>query len=188
MKNPTLGNTPSLRNKSAGTDPPVGDRSTPEILYRYRNLVGDNREWTARLIRDSVLYFASPASFNDPFDCKVHYSSAGSFSQRVRKQQALYRKFMPGLGRAERRRRAAKDMKRISEADLLRQMTEGLQAAVNGVGVLCFSDYRDDVLLWSHYAASHTGCVSGFALPRMRLSSLQRSPSAIRRTTLRSTC
>jgi len=32
------------------------------------------------------------------------------------------------------------------------------------VGVLCFSEQRDDVLLWSHYADSHRGVCFGFSV------------------------
>jgi len=138
------------------------NRQTLDILYRYRHLVGENRDRTARLLKASVLYFASPASFNDPFDCRVHYSSSGSVSSLRRKAQSLYKKFIPALNRTERRRRAAEDTKRIKGTDLSRGIANGLQSDVERVGVLCLSEYRDDVVLWSHYAAGHTGLCLGF--------------------------
>jgi hypothetical protein len=33
------------------------------------------------------------------------------------------------------------------------------------VGILCFSRNWDNLLLWSHYAASHTGLCLGFDIP-----------------------
>src|SRR5437667_11515658 len=33
-------------------------------------------------------------------------------------------------------------------------------------GVLCLSRRRDDILMWSHYCASHTGFVLGFDVLR----------------------
>ena len=138
------------------------DRPTPEILYRYRKLLDNNRERTERLLKASVLYFASPEQFNDPFDCKLHYTSLGSPADLRRKQQKLYKKFIPELSRAERRHRAARDIKQVDPAEFLNTMTEGLQREVNRVGVLCLSEFRDDVVLWSHYAAGHAGLCLGF--------------------------
>ncbi len=138
------------------------DRATPEILYRYRHLLDENRKRTERLLGASVLYFASPEQFNDPFDCKIHYTSLGSLEQLRRKQQTLYKKYIPELNRAERRHRAARDVKKIDPAAFLTTITEGLQREVNRVGVLCLSEFRDDVVLWSHYAAGHAGLCLGF--------------------------
>ena len=138
------------------------NRPTPEILYRYRHLLDENRKRTERLLRASVLYFASPAQFNDPFDCKIHYTSLGSMEQLRRKQQTLYKKFIPDLNRAERRHRAAHDIKQVDPAEFLNTITEGLQREVNRVGVLCLSEFRDDIVLWSHYAAGHAGLCLGF--------------------------
>ena len=76
--------------------------------------------------------------------------------------RALYKKFIPELSRAERRQRAAHDIKRVNPAKFLNTMTEGLQREVNRVGVLCLSEFRDDIVLWSHYAAGHTGLCLGF--------------------------
>lgn len=138
------------------------DRPTPENFYRYRNLCGLNRERTARLLKASVFYFSSPAQFNDPFDCKLYYKSIGSREDLRRKHQALYKKYQPELSRAERRQLARADVKRTDLNEFSRAMTQGLQQALNGVGVVCLSEFRDDVVLWSHYAAGHAGLCLGF--------------------------
>ena len=138
------------------------NRPTPEVLYRYRNLLGVNRERTERLLKASVLYFSSPSEFNDPFDCKLHYKSLGSREDLRRKQQDLYKKFCPDLSRTERRERARADIKQVDTDEFLQTMTNGLQRALNDVGVLCLSEFRNDVVMWSHYAASHAGLCLGF--------------------------
>jgi hypothetical protein len=138
------------------------ERPTPNILYRYRDLKGKNRDRVRRMIRESVLYFASPESFNDPFDCKVYYNSSGSLSDLRRKQQKLYKKYAPHLNRNERRLRTAKDMKQFNRQDFVIKITTGGQKKVNAVGILCLSENRDDVVLWSHYADSHKGLCLGF--------------------------
>lgn len=47
------------------------NHSKPVYLYKYRQLNDSSREWTRDIILNSQLYFASPDSFNDPFDCFV---------------------------------------------------------------------------------------------------------------------
>ena len=137
---------------------------TPNILYRYRDLSGKNRDRVRQLIRDSVLYFASPDSFNDPFDCKIYYTSSGSLSDIRRKYLKLCKKYEPQLNRNERRQRAAEDMKGFNRQDFVNHITTRLQKKAHGVGVLCLSENRDDVVLWSHYASSHKGLCLGFSV------------------------
>jgi hypothetical protein len=137
---------------------------TPETLYRYRHLMGEHRARTARILTDSVLYFASPASFNDPFDCKVHFRLTTSEDELRRKQQSLLKKYAPDLNRAQRRTKAAQDLRTFDREKFLESMTAGFQGEVNKVGVLSLSEFPDEVLLWSHYAASHTGLCLGFSV------------------------
>jgi len=44
-------------------------------LYKYRKFDCDDKESVKRIkdiFQGNELYFSSPASFNDPFDCLVH--------------------------------------------------------------------------------------------------------------------
>lgn len=143
----------------AGTELP-----TPKILYRYRHLEGRHREWTARIITESVLHFASPTTFNDPFDCKVHFRFTSTMEQLKRKHNALLKKYVPSMSRAERRAKASQDLKRLDREQFLKAMTTGLQTEVDKTGVLSLSKYRESVVLWSHYAASHSGICLGFSV------------------------
>ena len=47
------------------------------FLYRYRDLEGPRAEWVRQIVVDSQIYFASPADFNDPFDCRVRFRTDG---------------------------------------------------------------------------------------------------------------
>jgi len=106
------------------------------------------------------VYFSSPASFNDPFDCKVRPSFDGSPDQ-----------ILAYLTRIAQMRSGA-------DADLPRQQVEGaradpeyfekvysefLRTGVPGLGVYCLSERPDDILMWSHYADSHRGICLFFA-------------------------
>jgi hypothetical protein len=128
-----------------------------QYLYRYRHLHGDHREWTRKIFTDSVLHFANPSDFNYPFDCRVHYRN--SFSMEEFKSQHLERikQRMPALNRRQRRAKASYDLKAMNREQFLADMTTRLQDTVNSVGVLSLSATDRNILLWSHYAAGHTG-------------------------------
>lgn len=137
---------------------------TPEILYRYRHLQGEHRERTARILKDSALYFASPASFNDPFDCKVHFRLSSTEKEPRSKHLSLLKKYAPALNRAQRRAKATDDLRRFDCEEFLRNVTTGFQTEVNQVGVLSLSQTNDNVVLWSHYADGHAGLCLAFSV------------------------
>jgi hypothetical protein len=131
--------------------------SDPKVLYRYRHLQGKHREWTRRILTDSILYFAKPSELDDPFDCRVQFRRSLSCQEVKRKSSDLLRRYMPQLSRAQRRAKAAKDLKSRDSHGLLPHMTKGLQAEAEKVGVLSLSVSNSDIQLWSLYAAGHTG-------------------------------
>ena len=128
-----------------------------QFLYRYRHLNGKHRERTKKIFSDSVLHFANPTTFNDPFDCKVHFQPSFSVEVLKRNYMDLLKKRMPDLNRKERRTKATNDIKAMKPDKFLSQITAGLQSSVDNVGVLSLSATDRNILLWSHYAAGHTG-------------------------------
>lgn len=144
-----------MKNKS---DPvPAIIHPTPEYLYRYRHFQGEHREWTANILRRSVLFFSSPTLFDDPLDCKVHFQLSASEAQLRRNQQKLYKKFEPQLNRAQRRAQSTENIRGFDRENSLASLTTGLQNRVDKAGILCLSKAPDNVVLWSQYAAEHSG-------------------------------
>lgn len=129
----------------------------PQYLYRYRHLQGKHREWTSRILTHSVLHFSSPTSFNDPFDCKVHFRSHVSSVDLRRKYASLVKGRIPQLNRTQRRSKVANDINSKNPHELLKQVSIDLQHEIDQLGVLSLSATDRNVLLWSHYAAGHTG-------------------------------
>lgn len=134
----------------------------PENLYRYRHLQGNHREYTRRILTDSVLYFASPSSFNDPFDCKVHFEQIPQEELRKKYNEMLINK-MPGLNRRERREKVRSDTKRVPPKKFSETMRRSLQNEVDNLGILSLSATDKNILLWSHYGAGHTGLCLRFS-------------------------
>ena len=135
-----------------------------KALYKYRHLQGDHREWTKKIITDSLIYFPSPSSFNDPFDCKVHYQSALSRTQLKLKLAEVLKRNQPHLNRKARRGKVAKNFSVPSHVKFIKQMESGMQDNINNLGVLSLSATNCDILLWSHYAAGHTGLCLEFQI------------------------
>lgn len=130
---------------------------SPQFLFRYRHLNGEHREWTANILRRSVLFFSPPALFDDPLDCRIHFQPSISETELRRNYQRLWKKFAPELNRDQRRARVQNDLRGFDRDLLLKTITIGLQEKVEGTGILCLSKAPDNVVLWSQYAAGHTG-------------------------------
>jgi Protein of unknown function (DUF2971) len=124
----------------------------PRILYRYMPL---------RRLEDvlrSEFYFSSPESLNDPFDCQLNAKLEGSHADRVN----FYNRAMKArhLNRGE-RRREIKDKSEVLTPELFEEAFAAVRNRANRRGVLCFSEPKADLLMWAHYAESHTGVCLG---------------------------
>lgn len=136
------------------TDEP--ERS-PSKLYKLRRLTDPTQqEFTRQIIVESELYFASPESFNDPFDTLPTTSIAGS---RLRREFALRQMLReePCAGNRKQRSALKRRLLSASRADLQRSMEEAAKHTRNALGVCSLTAKSDDVLMWSHYGENHTG-------------------------------
>lgn len=133
-----------------------------DYLYKYRSLEGQGRLSAERLLVHNEIYFASPADFNDPFDSKARLS--GRVTDRK------FRKYYLNLlthkdPQLSEEARLAKTESIICagkhrDPSVYQRITENTQADVNKRGVFCLTEHRDSMLMWSHYASSHSGfCV-----------------------------
>lgn len=104
----------------------------PTKLYKYRSLVGDAFKYTQAIFARRQIYLAQVSQFNDPFEGKFRLHSSSS------KKDDLYARLLKGV--------------------VAQGMTSFMSGRISKKSRLCcFSESRDDVLMWSHYAASHTG-------------------------------
>jgi len=104
-----------------------------QFLYRYRPLNGQHREWTKKILTDSVLHFANPSTFNDPFDGRVHYLPSFSVEELKKQHVDRIKKRVPDLNRKQRRTRVIQDIKAVKPEKFLSQITLRLQSAINGM-------------------------------------------------------
>ncbi|MEA2561406.1 MAG: hypothetical protein QOH06_2910 [Acidobacteriota bacterium] len=139
------------------------DVELPEFLCQYRTLDGAGLAYLEQLLLKNELYLGSPARFNDPFDAKVNADFSCVAAQDWRRFfMGALKRSQPNLGYPKREKEVTRIMKTGHYKDIARHnaIVSDLQAEVDRLGMACFSEIPTSILMWSHYAASHTGvCV-----------------------------
>lgn len=130
----------------------------PEHFYKFRDI----NENTQTIITKSELYFGSADDFNDPFDFLPVFTMEADRSSVLRYLEST----VPHLSRADRRRFAAERFRDPNFANHVKQAIATADASLTKVrkssGLLCLSSRPDHMLLWGHYANSHTGIALRF--------------------------
>nr|WP_316629685.1 DUF2971 domain-containing protein [uncultured Brevundimonas sp.] len=138
-------------------------RSPPNYLYRFLPLSeAKHFNWLEHLLLEDQLYFSSPPSFNDPFDCLPAIRTPRS---RVARELGLNRdrRRVGHLGDPKVADDAAKYFKRLGATQLAAEAQSIFRATMAEMGVVCFSENETDVLMWSHYANHHKGVCLRFS-------------------------
>lgn len=114
-------------------------------------------EHVGRIFTHNELYFASPAKFNDPFDCKISVSIEGCTDEDMKRGHRRLNDFLPRYKGYE-WGPASKDKTLQQKISVAESVDEGYAK----LGMLCLSKPNDDILLWSHYADGHRGIALEF--------------------------
>ena len=137
----------------------------PKILYKYRDW---NNDYHKRLLTDNELYFASANQYNDPFDCAIPYR----FREEELTKDNLFKLYLhlvkikhPDYSDSQLQAEAFKNQQAdlIHDEQYQEKMEEEFQDSFNKeFGIVSLTANRNNFLMWSHYAASHTGFCVGF--------------------------
>ena len=131
--------------------------SLPPKLYKYQPYSIQ----TLDNLKNRVIWFAKPATFNDPFDSSIVYKAAELTEDEW---QALAERYL--LKHPE----DAKEFERLHMLDgkpdewFRNIVVAGAVSGMNGArkgnqerGIACFCEQPDDMLMWGHYADGHRG-------------------------------
>ena len=137
---------------------PYLDQDGPSVLYKYLPF-GDGLR---AILKDSTLKFTHPCEFNDPFDSRIELLTDGSKEEWVKYFMRIIpshypRKLSVGETLAEAIRLAEVAMSKKFDSELIANQ-------LPDHGVFCLSEVNDDILMWSHYAAKHSGVCIGFSI------------------------
>lgn len=140
----------------------------PEYLYKFRALDNVSAQYTFDIIRNRALWFSKPLAFNDPLDCVPVVSSAATDEEFKAYLDRLFKQQNPEMGRTSRRAAISdilRDPRRRHDSEVVKQMfKDTVEKAVNSAGVLSLTSRYDHVLMWSHYASSHSGICLRFKI------------------------
>lgn len=128
------------------------------LLYKYFSLRennGDDLLHVRSVIEENTLYFSRLADFNDPFDCYPIYDAPSKDFQCWHNRLSKSGNYaINDLGKA----RNNWQEKRITSNHLIENEKSKMQKAINEeLGICCFSEKPDSLLMWAHYASFHTG-------------------------------
>jgi len=142
-----------------------------EYLYRYFRFNRRGNQLTdwedkrlKRMFMHNELYFVSPLKLNDPFDCKTLFIFKGPNKADFEKFfYGMFRHKFPNLSDKEIEKKVDSAIQKQLYKDPLRRKSQIdswlkiLLSENEKLGILCLSNKRDDILMWSHYADGHTG-------------------------------
>jgi hypothetical protein len=126
----------------------IAENKIPRELYKHTSISNN----LYKTLINAELWFASPTSFNDPFDCQIN--------DQTNWTDENIRDFII--------RTAWETGQQIDSEKIVRKnrempggfnsfFSEQLKKTLSEIGVTCFLQRPDNLLLWAHYSASHTG-------------------------------
>ncbi len=127
------------------------------IVYKYRPI----DEYTEKLLIKNELFFPRHKDLNDPFECQTEYIGRANCLRRF-----LY--FMKYSNEQNNDKRLISKLKFAStalkphfskekESHAIKKVNEYYRNKIDNAGIVAFTDIRDSILMWSHYADNHKG-------------------------------
>jgi len=129
-------------------------------LYKYKYLCFEGITHVEDMLRNDRVWFSSPLSFTDPFDCRRVYDTRNTRENIVlRKTEFLVR--TKHISLSEALQEAEQDIPRSTE-DLQRwqeQQLAGHSRRAANTAILCLSAVCDNQIMWAQYARPTGICV-----------------------------
>jgi hypothetical protein len=142
--------------------------SIPRHLYKFREF--DTHEHGIDILRNDRIFFASPGTFNDPFDSHILVRfDLGTPSQIRRRLEDALRMGNPEMPSAEIRKRAKTAYLSGISANHKAVLLGQEQAINEDLGIFSLSANIGSLLSWAHYASSHSGFCIGFSTQYLQM-------------------
>jgi Protein of unknown function (DUF2971) len=133
----------------------------PEKLYKYRKIDAYALDTIVR----SVVHFAKPFEFNDPFDCRLRPTNYKEGTEEE------FREFFTRIAKphfsaeklAEEVDRKIREGVHLDEQKLSGYWKEAEKGQNETIGLFCLTENSTNILMWSHYADKHAGCCLEFS-------------------------
>lgn len=126
----------------------------PEKLYKYESFSIQS----LLNLKNQQIYFGSPSAFNDPYDCALKVNIQDVSEEELKElKERYFSQRIPLKVRELFESATSQEQKNI----LLRAARSACEEAIDryhqSVGVSCFSEINDELLMWAHYADKYKG-------------------------------
>lgn len=137
---------------------PFPSEGEVNYLYRYRSINGGNEDYVKDLLVYGKLYHSAPAELNDPFECRpmFQWPSTPQDAREMRKH-VIKQGRKRGLSLRDAEKVASRLMSEPRDSEAENLMASAARAAFGNARLCCFTTHNDNLLMWSHYAESHSG-------------------------------
>lgn len=131
------------------------DNNPPARIYKFFSFNAQNLE----NLKNHVLYFSSPRTFNDPYDCSVAPTILIPSDAEVEliRNQYLSDEKIPARTRQQTRQQTTSQLREMFVKSAKNLIEVKVKEFSETRGVTCFSEARDDLLMWAHYGGSYRG-------------------------------
>jgi hypothetical protein len=133
-----------------------------KVIYKYMGF-----DIGMKALQHNTLGFTNPLAFNDPYDCTPKLIDFDNLPDKYR--EYLVTKLRSDLNSAEQDALLKVMYTHPDELVTKKLSAQGMENEIKNRGVTCFSKNFNNILMWSHYAASHTGVCIGFNLEKLYL-------------------
>lgn len=146
----------------------LSNSKIPNILYKYRDF-SLNRKGETHLdqLINGTIYFSNPNSFNDPFDCQtpINYLEFKNNNEAAMKYIQNGIKKLP----ADIIWKINPDALTKNIDFLNKNMADDIKDLNSRFGIYSLSKIPTNILMWSHYANSHSGFSFGINISKINL-------------------
>jgi hypothetical protein len=145
-------------------------KDMPLVLCKYRDW---SNNYHRKLLIERELYFAKASEFNDPYDAAIPFrfrkedlTKDNIFSKYYEMAKSRNPSWSHSTLVEHAKKWAAKNL--FTNENHLNELNEWIQSTINKkFGIVSFSLFPDNILLWSHYSNSHRGFCVGFNTKRL---------------------
>ena len=131
--------------------------TVPPKLYKYQPY----NDKTLDNLKYRRIWFSKPVTFNDPFDCSINFGKLDEtqwdnlyYEMKQYEMDGLDQSFINTYLRGD---KPTNELKEGFSNAVLAILKEEREAEIQQLGIACFSEKVDDILMWSHYADCHKG-------------------------------
>ncbi|MEZ4972853.1 MAG: DUF2971 domain-containing protein [Cyclobacteriaceae bacterium] len=121
-----------------------------KVIYKFFRI----NQYLFDTLISNQLYFSSIQQFNDPYDSRM------TFLSRIDEED--FKVYLKNTIESEEIRLKYLNAFKKNPDEFIKPFIDLYESMLNYFGICCFTNDKDDLLLWSHYADGHKGVCLGF--------------------------